>query len=146
MVPGYTVAEGISGYPSPSPDGTRVAYFREGFSRNTTLGIVNVTTGAVVARDIPGHAPEWSHGDLIARYLTTGDQYGRIMLMSGTGTGSRALVNQAVYRHGMDWAPDDRWIVVANAASERLELVEVATGQVLPLAYTAGMYEPAWKP
>ena len=50
------------------------------------------------------------------------------------------------YAFGMDWSPDDRWIVAHDADAVLLEIVRVSTGERIPLPYSTGFYEPAWKP
>ena len=47
---------------------------------------------------------------------------------------------------GLTWSSDGRWIVARNAGTNRLDLIEAASGHTLPLPFTAGMGFPAWKP
>jgi hypothetical protein len=147
LVPGFTANDRTQGYPTTSPSGDRVAYFHEGgSSRDVTLRILNMQTGQLVVQGISGHTPEWSHGDSIAYLDTKTFSDGPIRLMSSAGAGHRQ-VGTGSYDFGIDWSPDDRWIVGRDARTARLEIVEVATGMRLPLgSYTLGLFEPAWKP
>lgn len=147
LVPGFKADDFTQGHPSPSPAGDRVAYFREeGVARNVTLRVLDMRTGSVLLKDVPGHSPEWSHGDSIAYLDMQGASQGPIRLMSSAGEGHRQVGSGASYAFGIDWSPDDQWIVARDGESGRLEIIRVATGQRIPLPYTDGLYDPAWKP
>lgn len=147
LVPRFVRDDRNQSHPSTSPDGGRVAYFREeGASRDVTLRILDLRSGKVVLRDIPGHAPEWSHGDSIAYLHTDGGESGPIRLMSSDGAGHRQVGTGRMYDFGYDWSPDDRWIVAHDLEARRLEIIHVATGQRIPLPYSAGLSDAVWKP
>ena len=42
----------------------------------------------------------------------------------------------------LSWSPDGRWLLARGQAG--LELVEVATGLILPLGFTAGRVKAVW--
>jgi hypothetical protein len=146
LVPGFAPNDETQGHPSPSPDGTRIAYFREApnNSRAVTIRVLNMITGTVTL-DVPGHSPEWSHGDSIAFLAVAGRSSGPLKLMASDGTGERTIAD-APYDFGIDWSPDDRWIAARNSSTNRIEIVEVATGMRVPLPYSAGLSDPSWKP
>jgi len=147
-IPGYVARVAVNeAHPSPSPQGDRVAFFSQGGGPHIVdIRVRSTVTGELLVKDVSGHTPEWSHGDTIA-FLDTGwNEAGPIMLMASSGTGVRRLTDRAVYRFGMDWSPDDRWIVGYAADIQRLEVVNVATGHAIPLPYSAGLFTPAWKP
>lgn len=148
LIPGFTPDDHTQAHPSPSPTGDRVVYFREGTgdSRNVTLRIMNVQTGQLVLQDVPGHAPEWSRGDSIAYLGLMGSDRGPILLMSSAGGFPRMLGTGTQYDFGIDWSPDDQWIVARDLVAQQLEVVHVSTGQRIPLPYTIGMWTPAWRP
>ncbi|WP_420127054.1 TolB family protein [Longimicrobium sp.] len=147
LLPGFTRDDRNQSHPSVSPAGDRVVYFREeGDSRLVTLRILDLRTGRLVLRDVRGHAPEWSHGDSIAYLDPQGYESGPIRLMASDGTGARPVGDGESYGFGFDWSPDDRWIVAHDMETERLEIIHVATGQRVPLPYSAGLFNPAWKP
>ena len=77
---------------------------------------------------MPGHSPEWSHGDSIAFLGLVGADRGPIHLMSSTGEGRRRLGTGTQYDFGIDWSPDDQWILARDLVSQRLEVIRVATG------------------
>jgi hypothetical protein len=56
------------------------------------------------------------------------------------------VVTGRPYRFGIDWSPDDRWIVAYADDTRRIELVEVATGRAIPLPFTENFTTPSWKP
>ena len=67
-------------------------------SVNTAFGVERVV------RDVPGHAPEWSHGDSIAYLDMQGGDWGPIRLMSSAGLGRRAVGLGTTYDFGIDWS------------------------------------------
>lgn len=146
LVPGFTADNFTQGHPSPSPDGNRLAYFREqGDSRSVVLRVLNMATGVVELTGVSGHSPAWSHGDSIAYTFPQSSSTGPIRLMAPNGSGIRQ-VTSGQFEFGLDWSPDDRWIVGRNAASGRIEVVQVSTGLRLPLPFTAALSDPSWRP
>ena len=131
-------------YPSPSPDGTRIAVAstRTG---SFALAVIDVVAKQITQLGVPGIAPRWAPaGDTIA-YLG-GPYQSEIWLVNANGGGSRRVSPAGRnYAPGMDWSPDRRWIIARGPTS--LELVEVATGSILPLLSVPGdLTQPAWKP
>jgi len=148
LVPGFVADDHNQSHPSVSPTGDRVAYFRERFdSRDVFIRVLRMQDGVFTVLDVPGHSPEWSHADSIAFLDMQGNDSGPIKLMSSTATGVRTVGSPlAHYDFGIDWSPDDRWIVAREVYAGRLELIEVATGRVIPLPYSSSLYSPAWRP
>jgi hypothetical protein len=145
LIPGYTPSPTVDeGHPSPSPDGNRIVFFRGG-SGSEILRVLDMTSGEYIVDRVNGHAPAWSHGDSIAYLDTRGATSGPLMLMDSRD-GSRRVLSPTRYGFGIDWSPDDRWIVGRNAVIGRLELIEVATGLQLPLPFTNGLSDPTWRP
>lgn len=130
---------GLDVAPSPSPDGTRLAYVVAGLDQ---LRLYELTTGTNTVLAPVGHTPAWSpDGNLIAFVVG-----GQIWVAAPNGSGRRRVtgVNDS-YGLGIDWSPDGQWLV-AKSYFDRIELIEVATGTVLRLGYTAGWSAPTWKP
>jgi hypothetical protein len=133
-------------YESVSPDGTRLVYVRRTGAALDYLRVLDVTTGVVSKIDVPGHSPAWSPvGDDIA-YVDM--RAGWVLkLMRPDGTGIRQVSAPDVhYERGLTWSPDGKWLVARNTWTQRLDLIEVATGLTIPLPFTFGMAFPAWKP
>jgi WD40 repeat protein len=63
--------------------------------------------------------------------------------VNADGTNPRAVTPASrTYRaSSIDWSPDSKWLIARSVAGV-LDLVEVETGRVLPLGYTA-WYGPA---
>jgi len=130
-------------YPSPSPDGTRLAYFAYN-GHASDLRIMTIATGAVADLHIVAWAPVWAPvGDTIA-FLNQTNYTGQIALVNADGSGQRT-VNMQNYNQNFDWSPDGRYIVASNFNGS-LDIINVATGATLPLAYTSGFYSPTWQP
>ncbi len=130
--------------PSPSPDGTQLAYVGSG---NGVLRILTIATGAVFDPEIPGFSPAWSpNSDLIA-YIASGGFDAPISVIHSNGTGARIIGSPSIgYGMGIDWSPDGKWVVAQRYSSGPLDLINVSSGLVLPLRFTAGLGSPAWRP
>jgi hypothetical protein len=131
-------------FPSPSPDGTRVAIATTRFG-SFTLAVIDVATKQLTALGVWGQSPRWAPaGDSIA-YLGGGSQ-SEVWLVNANGGGNRRVSPAGRgYALGIDWSPDRHWIIARGPAS--LELIEVATGRVLPLlGLPSDLSQPVWKP
>jgi len=139
--------------PSPSPDGTRVAYLG---GRNIPYvgGILHVrtlATGADTSLGAIGASPRWSPtGEWIAY-----DSLGTITLIHPDGTGHHALLYRGDNLNpAISWSPDGQWLVYTGfpyygcpdrtACFTGLKIVQVATGLKLHLPYTAYLTDPTW--
>jgi len=130
---------GFGTQPCPSPDGTRVAW-----TDAVSLHVYSYATGADTTLNLFGYAPHWSpDGTLIA--FATGDP-GTISVMKPDGSARRVLGGGASFGWAFDWSPDGQWLVVYDYNLGSLALLQVQTGLVLPLGYTTGLGQPAWKP
>jgi Tol biopolymer transport system component len=143
----------IDQHPSPSPDGAEVVYASTRETESAIfLRVINTTTREVRPLGVVGMSPSWSpQGDHIA--FLRDDRY---YVIAADGSGERGLVDSR-YSAGMpdppSWSPDGNWIVavVPDPAGYaplygRLALVEVETGLVLPLGWTAQLTYPSWRP
>ena len=129
---------------SPSPDGTRQVYVGgTGIPYvGGTLRVHTLASGADTSLGVVGDVPRWSPtGEWIAY-----DSLGTLMLIHPDGTGHQSLLYRGPqwFLPGVAWSPDGQWILYRG--SDRLTLVQVATGLQLPLAVTLGLAEPTWQP
>jgi len=129
-------------WPSPSPDGGRIAY-ADVTGGGSVIRILDIATGGVTPLDISGQRPRWSPvGDEIA-YVDSE----RVKIMRSDGTAQRTVsTGGRRYEPSLDWSPDGAWIVVRAADTSRLDLIHVASGMTLPLAFTSVLNEPSWRP
>jgi dipeptidyl aminopeptidase/acylaminoacyl peptidase len=123
---------------APSPDGSRVAYTRASLS--DPLQILTVATGQLAPLSVAAEGVRWS--PTAARLSLR--QIGGPATVNADGTGFRTYTEY----HGLDdpfapWSPDGSWIAYDNGGS--LELIQVDTGLRIPLPYTGGFTQPAWK-
>jgi len=130
-------------YPSPSPDGRNVVFAtdREGNISSLHLQVIDTETGSVRSLGIAGTIPRWSpNGDLIVF-----GQADALWVVAPDGTGLRQLsLPGRGYKAWASWSPDGKWIV-AEHFGPTIDLIEVATGMTLPLAFTGYLTVPAWQ-
>ncbi|MGE5803439.1 MAG: TolB family protein [Gemmatimonadota bacterium] len=134
--------------PSPSPDGTRLAFTRTpNCCYDLLVRVLDVSTGAIDTLQRPngtpiaGLRPRWSPtGDVIA-YLNAG----QIWLMQPDASNERTGSPPGHAYGAFDWSPDGRWLIAESDAGT-LYLIEPATGLTLPLAFTQLFQQPAWRP
>jgi hypothetical protein len=132
--------------PTPSPDGGRLAY--QGDTPN--LLFLDLATGVSTELAVPAQFPRWSpDGQWIAHL----DRASRLYVMRPDGSGRRLLGNGITAQSNYCWSPDSAWLLYAssratetNITAVGLSLVNVATGEVLPLWYgTANVIQPSWR-
>ena len=135
--------------PGPAPVGDLLAY-QTHHSFNYVIRLVDTRTGQRIALDVPGGRPRWSPtGEWIA-YL---GHDARLRVMRPDGS-ARRLVGGGVHAHGnFSWSPDGAWIVASgplpgpgNSVSVGLVVINVASGEVLPLRLSRTVIQPSWRP
>ncbi|HEY0036280.1 MAG TPA: hypothetical protein VGB66_06300 [Longimicrobium sp.] len=142
---------GIEVMPSPDPTGQSVAFQTNRRTNSTvdfTIRTLNVQTRAVTSLDIPGAAPRWSPtGEWIA--LING---GRLQLVRPSGGQIHSMGSGVGAHPTYAWSPDGTWIIISgnqpNAQTPGkvgLQLVNVATGEVLPLGFDRTLVQPSWR-
>ena len=133
-------------WPSVSPDGARLAYVAGDFQPRVRVRVI--ATGERTGLDAPGIAPRWSPaGDLVA-YIAAG----AVHVARPDGTGD-LQVARGPFDASVEWSPDGKYLLVKQApvgvtqtATLLLELVEVASGERIPLPFTGWLSHPAWRP
>ena len=112
-------------FPSPSPDGSKLAYVAD-LSSTSDLRILTVSTGAVTDLHLVAWAPVWAPTGQTIAYINQLNYSGQIALVNADGTG--------------------QYIIAQNVNTGQFDLIIVATGVTLPLPYTVGFYSPTWNP
>jgi Tol biopolymer transport system component len=148
----------FAGYPSPSPDGTRVAFISGRDISSGGLHVLNLATGANTGLGIGAATPRWSPaGDLIAYvsippgigYLDNHSiaGYGELRVVRPDGTGDRRVTATAgLYLPGIDWSPDGKYLIATSQQSGDLVIVDVATGAEAHLRLPRPVRAPVWRP
>lgn len=135
--------------PSPSADGSRILFASD---RTGTQSIqrLDLQSGTSDTLPLTGHAPRGSPDENLVAFWNDEAYY----VGQPDGTGEQEL---APSRYGgpdaPSWSPDGAWVVVVTPdlneyapRQGRLALVRIATGEVLPLAWTSHMTHPSWRP
>ncbi len=127
--------------PSPSPDGSDVAFVttETGYS---TFRLMHPATRTFSTWSIRGASPQWSpNGNTIA-YI---DQNGALSVVKTDGTGSRVLVPEAAgpWQGPFTWSPDSEWLLLRVDGG--MGLVRASTGEKIVLPYLTRYYAPSWK-
>lgn len=125
--------------PSPSPDGTRLAFAR---AAPGELAILDLSTRAVHELG-PGHTPAWrAQGDWIA-FLDLATR--SIGIIRPDGTGRRLLSQPGLqFDLGLSWSSDGAWLV--GKSEKGIALIEFSSGTTLPLRLSASYSPAAWRP
>jgi Tol biopolymer transport system component len=142
----------VNKWPSPSPDGTRLAFENQTGNRTGySVRILTIANRSVSEIAPGGQRPQWApSGELIA--YTANDQ---IWTIRSDGSGARALSPPGrKYVPGVKWSPDGQWIFAAfepreGWAGTTVTLLNVNTGLEIPLSWTTGYGNfppPVWKP
>ncbi len=141
--------------PTPSPDGSSLVYAQTTFiSTGNVIQLIrlDLATGASTALGAFGTHPAWSPVAPEIAYLTPD----AVRLVQADGTGDRVLAASQQYAFDagdgqLDWSPDGKWLVACAlyqyGGDRRVVLIERATGDVLPLAFTYSdnLCEATWK-
>ncbi len=138
--------------PSFASVGERMVYqtIESSLDFGPELRILDVATGERVLLRVPGHHPRWSPtGESIA-YV---DRSGRLRVMRPDGTGSRLVAGGIAASTTFTWSPNGQWLLVTRGYSDQpgwpsrpmLTLVNVASGELLPLYSTRTFVQPSWR-
>jgi Tol biopolymer transport system component len=133
--------------PDPSPDGTRVAYATTRPDGTWHVVVRDLATGTDQPVGVPGRFPRWSPaGDRLVYWNTTDGYNGTIHVVGTDGSGDRRISAEGLPYGavGLDWSADGLWVVARG--EHGLDLIEAATGQTLPLGWSAPYAWPAWRP
>jgi Tol biopolymer transport system component len=148
------ITGGVS--PDPSPDGSRVVFQGSSSGSATPIVIRTLATGMESVLEGDGHYPRWSPaGDRVAFWRPSGTYpnvyAGEIVVANADGSGVRVVsaAGRLYTDDAIDWSPDGQWLVAHPFddwdAYDPLDLIHVATGRTLPLAYSSGYTLACWK-
>ena len=144
--PGGTESADI--FPTPSPDGTRIAFFSSrGHSETPTLRVLTLADSSEVELALDGTQPRWSpQGDWIAwqRHDPLLSQ-GAVWVVHPDGTTAHRISPAEIPFNdfGLSWSPDGQWLI---AISQFGPVVLALDGTALPLHLGGTPVYPAWKP
>jgi hypothetical protein len=125
--------------PDISRNGNLLAFVGTG----PTISVRDLSTGIMTLTGIPGQSPRFSPIDDRIAFLTASGN-GDIAVMNHDGTSIQNLTTTSDFSESLNWSPDGKWIISVRNAE--LVLIEVPTGLVLPLPWSQGLRQPAWRP
>ena len=119
--------------PSPSPDGTRLAYVEKTTSPTTAndVKILDLRSGSILTISGSG-ADEIRWSPTADRIATKGGA--GLYVVNADGSGLTQLVPHVSFFSGLDWSPDGRWLL-ANLNGVPTILEPTTTGLRLPLYF-----------
>jgi Tol biopolymer transport system component len=129
--------------PSVSPDGRQVVFHF--FTNDVVVRVWDIAAQAYVSPEVPGRFAEWSPiGNEIVFHE---NETGRIRIMRSDGSNIRYLTPVGrIYSQNsqISWSSAGTWILARSAAS--VDLINVATGLILPLSASSTLINPALRP
>lgn len=134
--------------PDPSPDNSKVAFRTSDSVLGGGIRVTDMSTGQPSPWIVSGLEPRWSPtGERIA---VMPDGTGPLMVVAADGsnphaiTGANTNFGWQLYDQNFDWSPDGKWLVVSY--NYMIQLLQVDTGLLLPLAWSQIAGQPAWEP
>lgn len=148
----------IDAFPDPSPDGSRLAYATNRVNAlQPVIRLIDVGTGTTVNLDVPGVSPRWFPSGNELAYLAVGPSWGyltgnRIMrgqgqlaVMNADGTNRRLIpTGVTLWQPHFDVSRDGKYLL-AVSSTDTLEVIDVATGTTIPLAFARRLHLPHWR-
>ena len=129
-------------HPAPSPNGARVAFELDGGYTYGTVQQIDVAARTYVSSAVSGDAPAWSPDGTRIAYLASPPSGGGLVVMNPDATNARTFVGGPL-GGPLAWSPDSKWVI--GRGWETIELVNVATGEVLPLPWAFYLRSASWK-
>lgn len=138
--------------PSPTSDGSAIAILStRSVVDAIVLQVYHPGTGELVDLGLSALRPRWSPDDREIAFFV-GRQ---LEVIRPDGSGWKAIGPQQSYDSDVgqiDWSPDGAWLVAcvasADSSGRSLALISRATGEVVPLTFTAKdhLCEASWRP
>ncbi|HLZ10006.1 MAG TPA: hypothetical protein VKT80_15560, partial [Chloroflexota bacterium] len=134
--------------PSPSPDGTQIAYIATNYyGPSGTVKVLDVATGAATSLGVQATWISWSPNSDVIAYITPTYVLG---LIHASGAGNTSLSTGV--SGPFEWSPDGQWLIVNGP-----RVVNATTGAIIPVFYYSQsvqfgvtqqyeVFSPTWAP
>jgi len=132
--------DAVTERPSSSPDGLRVAFVTTG----PVIRVFDYPSKTLLPWSVPGQRPSWSPDGSRIAFVPEGG--GPLHLINAAdGSGDQVLTPDRPYMESsISWSSDSKWLL-AKAQAGVVDLIEVATGQTLPLPYSGAFQSGSLK-
>jgi Tol biopolymer transport system component len=118
--------------PSPSLDGTRLAYVEGDAATANVIKILDLQSGSTLTIPAPNAAEiRWSP---TADRIAINGGSGALYVVNADGSQLTQLVPPSSYFTGLGWSPDGRWILAAPGGVPTI-IEPTSTGLQLPLSF-----------
>jgi Tol biopolymer transport system component len=124
-------------HPAASPDGSKVTFMTDG-----TIKVFDYATRTVSAWSATGDFPTWSPDGTHIAFV---GPFGSLYLINPDGTNQSLLSSANEYAGSpVAWSPDSKWLIALRIGGA-LDMIEVSTGNVLPILIGTGYGSVSWK-
>jgi Tol biopolymer transport system component len=125
--------------PSPSPDGSRVAFM--GVVNGTSvIQVLDVATKSLSSWAAPGTNPAWSPDGTEIAFVSNAQA---LTIIHADGTSVRTIDTAGRLYGGwpMSWTSDGKYLLARpNVYTDTYDIIDVQTGTYLPLQYAVGLH------
>ena len=132
LLGGLIAPNEVTWRPAASPNGSKVAFVTSG----AVVKVFDYATKTTSAWSVPGQNPSWAPDGSRIAYSALGAA--ELRVINPDGSNQRAITSGPRRYDGgpISWSGDSKWLL-ARSDFGTVDLIEVATGTVVPLPFTS---------